>query len=286
MLEVIAGGTTYGYEMARAIPAVTRGSCVLRRGRCTLPCTANVEILLFFIITLLQHQPPAAHLQPRHQASPRAARVGGRILQIRSSGWSRCSRCLDHRGRDRTTDGRLDRRAPRAQRLPPAPAHHLRPARHPARVRRGDHRFRPPRLSVREQEHYGVTPDMITFAKKGVTSGSVPMGGVIVRNGLYQAFMQVPTRGGAVPRLHLLGTPARLHGGLATLNLYREEGLFERAKALEPKFADAAMGLKGLPNVLNVRTVGITAAVDLARSRTPRAGAPMTRWNGRSTRTA
>ena len=49
-----------------------------------------------------------------------------------------------------------------------------------------------------------------------------------------------------------------------TLDLYRQEGLFERAKALEPTWADAAMSLKGLPNVLDVRTVGITAGIDLA----------------------
>src|SRR5262249_23559520 len=47
-------------------------------------------------------------------------------------------------------------------------------------------------------------------------------------------------------------------------DLYREEGLFERAQALEPVLADAAMGLKGLPHILDIRTVGLVAAIDLA----------------------
>ena len=58
--------------------------------------------------------------------------------------------------------------------------------------------------------------------------------------------------------------PLACAAGLATLDLYRDEGLFERAKKLEPLWADAAMGLKGLPNVLDIRTVGLTAGIDLA----------------------
>ncbi len=62
-------------------------------------------------------------------------------------------------------------------------------------------------------ERYGVIPDMITFAK-GVTSGTVPMGGVIVRKGVYDAFMTgAGARDRALPRLHLLRPSARLRGG-------------------------------------------------------------------------
>ena len=113
-------------------------------------------------------------------------------------------------------------------------------------------------------ERYGVIPDMITFAK-GVTSGSAPMGGVVVRNGIYETFMQGPEHvtelfHGYTYSAHPLACAA----ALATLTLYRDEGLFERARKLEPKWADAAMSLKGLPNVLDIRCVGITAAIDLA----------------------
>jgi beta-alanine--pyruvate transaminase len=57
--------------------------------------------------------------------------------------------------------------------------------------------------------------------------------------------------------------PLACAAGLATLDIYRDEKLFERAKALEPKFADAVMTLKGLPNVVDIRTVGLTAGIDL-----------------------
>lgn len=58
--------------------------------------------------------------------------------------------------------------------------------------------------------------------------------------------------------------PLAVAAGLATLDIYRDEKLFERAKAMEPKFADAVMTLKGLPNVVDIRTVGLTAGIDLA----------------------
>ena len=93
-------------------------------------------------------------------------------------------------------------------------------------------------------ERYGVIPDMIVFAK-GITSGSVPMGGVIVREGIYDAFMRGPEH--VIELFHgytYSAHPLACAAGLATLDLYRDENLFARAKALEPIFADAAMTLK------------------------------------------
>jgi len=113
-------------------------------------------------------------------------------------------------------------------------------------------------------ERYGVVPDMITFAK-GITSGSVPMGGVIVRKGIYDAFMRGPMH--VVELFHgytYSAHPLACAAGLATLDLYRDERLFERARKLESAWAEAAMSLKGLPNVLDVRCVGLTAGIDLA----------------------
>ncbi len=115
-------------------------------------------------------------------------------------------------------------------------------------------------------ERYGVIPDMITFAK-GVTSGAVPLGGVIVRKPVHDAFMQGPEH--AIELFHgytYSGHPLACAAGLATLDLYRDENLFERAKALEPKWGEALMSLKGLPNVLDIRCVGLTGAIDLAAS--------------------
>ena len=113
-------------------------------------------------------------------------------------------------------------------------------------------------------ERYGVVPDIITFAK-GVTSGTVPMGGAIVRKPIHDAFMRGPEH--AVELFHgytYSAHPLACAAALATLDLYRDEQLFERAKTLEPVWSDAVMGLKGLPNVLDIRCVGITAGIDLA----------------------
>jgi len=113
-------------------------------------------------------------------------------------------------------------------------------------------------------ERYGVIPDMITFAK-GVTSGTVPMGGVIVRKHIYDAFMNGPDN--AIELFHgytYSGHPLAAAACLATLDVYREEGLFERALKMEPAWADALMTLKGEPNVVDIRTVGMVGAIDLA----------------------
>ena len=112
-------------------------------------------------------------------------------------------------------------------------------------------------------ERYGVIPDMITFAK-GVTSGAVPMGGVMVRQHIYDAFMNGPDH--AIELFHgytYSGHPIAAAAGVATLETYKEEGLFERALKLEDKWADAAMTLKGKPHVADIRTIGLVAAIDL-----------------------
>jgi beta-alanine--pyruvate transaminase len=113
-------------------------------------------------------------------------------------------------------------------------------------------------------ERYGVVPDMITFAK-GITSGSVPMGGVIVRKPIYDAFMKGPEH--VVELFHgytYSAHPLACAAGLATLDLYRQEDLFARARAFEEVWADAIHSMNGLPGVLDVRTVGLTAGIDLA----------------------
>jgi beta-alanine--pyruvate transaminase len=113
-------------------------------------------------------------------------------------------------------------------------------------------------------ERYGVVPDMITFAK-GVNSGTVPMGGVLVRKGIHDAFMK-----GDDPVIELFhgytysGHPLACASALAAQDIYRDEKLFERAKALEPAWADAIHSLKGLPNVLDIRSIGLVGAIDLA----------------------
>ena len=112
-------------------------------------------------------------------------------------------------------------------------------------------------------ERFGVIPDMITFAK-GVTSGTVPMGGVMVRQGIYDAFMNGPDH--AIELFHgytYSGHPIAAAAGVATMDLYRDEKLFENAKKLESVWADAAMSLKGNPLIEDIRTLGLVAAFDM-----------------------
>ena len=91
------------------------------------------------------------------------------------------------------------------------------------------------------------------------------MGGVIVREGLYDAFMQGPEH--MIELFHgytYSAHPLDCAAALATQDIYRDEKLFERAKTLEPVWADAIHSLKGLPNVLDIRTIGLVGAIDLA----------------------
>ena len=113
-------------------------------------------------------------------------------------------------------------------------------------------------------QEFDVVPDMITCAK-GLTNGAVPMGAVIVRKDIYDTFMDGPDT--AIELFHgytYSAHPLACAAGLATLDLYRDEDLFARAKAIEPEWADAVMSLKDKPGVLDIRTVGITGAIDLA----------------------
>jgi beta-alanine--pyruvate transaminase len=111
---------------------------------------------------------------------------------------------------------------------------------------------------------YGVTPDMITFAK-GVTSGTVPMGGVIVARDIYQAFMSGPP--GAIELFHgytYSAHPLACAAGVATLQLYRDEDLFARAARMAPVLEDALHSLKGTRHVIDIRNHGLVGAVELA----------------------
>jgi beta-alanine--pyruvate transaminase len=86
-----------------------------------------------------------------------------------------------------------------------------------------------------------------------------------VRKGIYDAFMRGPEH--VIELFHgytYSAHPLACAAGLATLDLYRAEGLFERARKLEKPWGEAAMGLKGLPNVLDIRPVGLTVGIDLS----------------------
>ncbi|MEX2494502.1 MAG: aspartate aminotransferase family protein [Woeseia sp.] len=110
---------------------------------------------------------------------------------------------------------------------------------------------------------FGVTPDLITLAK-GLTSGTVPMGAVLASGNIYDTFMTGPE--GAIEFFHgytYSGHPLAAAAGCATLDVYREEGLFDRARGLEKEFEDALHSLKDEPHVIDVRNFGLIGAVEL-----------------------
>ena len=117
---------------------------------------------------------------------------------------------------------------------------------------------------------FGVQPDMTTVAK-GITNGAVPMGAVGVRREIYETVVNATT--GGIEFFHgytYSGHPLASAAGLATLKVYREEGLFERAAELAPYWEDAIHSLRGLPNVIDIRNIGLVAGVELE----PRDGKP------------
>ena len=125
-------------------------------------------------------------------------------------------------------------------------------------------------------EYFGVEPDLITCAK-GLTNGTIPMGAVICRKGIYEAFMDyTDALGGTIELFHgytYSGHPVAAAAGLAALDLYRDEGLFERAAELAPYWADAVHGLKGTRHVIDLRNLGLIAGIELE----PRPGKPTER---------
>jgi beta-alanine--pyruvate transaminase len=112
-------------------------------------------------------------------------------------------------------------------------------------------------------ERFGVLPDIMTVAK-GLTNAAVPMGAAVVRKHIYDAFMTGPQD--AIELFHgytYSGHPLACAAGLATLGLYRDEGIFENAERMSAYWEDAVHSLKGAPHVIDLRNIGIVAGVEL-----------------------
>lgn len=119
-------------------------------------------------------------------------------------------------------------------------------------------------------QHFGVTPDLVTVAK-GITSGTVPMGAVFARKGIYEAFMQGPEK--SIELFHgytYSAHPLACAAAIATLDVYQEEGLLTRAAELAGHWQQAVHSLRDCPHVIDIRNIGLIGAIELS----PRAGAP------------
>jgi beta-alanine--pyruvate transaminase len=112
-------------------------------------------------------------------------------------------------------------------------------------------------------ETFGVTPDLMTVAK-GVTNGCVPMGAVFAKNEIHDAFMTGPEH--LIEFFHgytYSSHPLAFAAARATLDTYKDEGLLTRAKELEGYFADALHSLRDMPNVIDVRNIGLVGGIEL-----------------------
>ena len=123
-------------------------------------------------------------------------------------------------------------------------------------------------------DFFGVTPDMIVCAK-ALTNGVVPMGGVLVREPIYEAFMQAAPEG-QIELYHgytYTGHPLACAAAIATLDVFEQDGLVERAASLSKYWEDAVHSLRGLPHVKDIRNLGLVAGIELE----PIAGKPAVR---------
>lgn len=122
-------------------------------------------------------------------------------------------------------------------------------------------------------DYFGVVPDIITVAK-GITNGTVPMGAVLVKQEIHDAFMHGPEQAIEFPHGYTYsGHPLACAAAIATLDVYAEEGLFEHAASLEDYWQEAVHSLRRSPHIIDIRNIGIVAGIELE----PRPGEPTKR---------
>ncbi len=110
---------------------------------------------------------------------------------------------------------------------------------------------------------FGVSPDMIVMAK-GLSNGAAPMGAVAVKQGIHDAFMNGPEH--LIEFFHgytYSSHPLACAAALGTLATYEEEGLLTRAAEMQGYFAEAVHSLRGEPNVIDIRNIGLVGGIEL-----------------------
>jgi len=111
-------------------------------------------------------------------------------------------------------------------------------------------------------DYFDVEPDLMTTAK-GITNGTVPMGAVFSKKFIHDAFMDAPAGIELFHGYTYSGHPLACAASLATLEVFREQGILENAKAMQPYWEDAVHSLRGLPHVIDIRTIGLVAGIEL-----------------------
>jgi len=112
--------------------------------------------------------------------------------------------------------------------------------------------------------YFGVTPDLMTTAK-GITNGVIPMGAVFASRKVHDTLMTGPES--QIELFHgytYSAHPVACAAGLATLGIYQSEGLLTRGASLAEHWQKTMHGLRDLPNVIDIRTIGLVAGIELA----------------------
>ncbi|MGE9756183.1 aspartate aminotransferase family protein [Acinetobacter baumannii] len=115
-------------------------------------------------------------------------------------------------------------------------------------------------------EYFGVTPDILNFAKQ-VTNGAIPLGGVVASHEIYSAFMQQDLPEHAIEFTHgytYSAHPVACAAALAALEILEKKNLLAQSAALAPSFEKMLHGLKGAPHILDIRNCGLIGALQLA----------------------
>jgi beta-alanine--pyruvate transaminase len=118
-------------------------------------------------------------------------------------------------------------------------------------------------------DYFGVEPDLMTTAK-GLTNGVIPMGAVFSKAHIHDAFMNAPAGIELFHGYTYSGHPIACAAALATLDVFKEQGILDHAASIQQYWSDAVHSLKGLPHVIDIRTIGLIAGIELS----PIAGKP------------
>ena len=112
-------------------------------------------------------------------------------------------------------------------------------------------------------QYFDVEPDMITCAK-GLTSGTVPMGAVMVKQKIYDAFQQGDSR--TIDLFHgytYTAHPLAAAAAIASLDVYTSDGLFSNAADLESYWEEAMHSLRGVGSIIDIRNIGLMAGIEM-----------------------
>ncbi|OLD42855.1 MAG: aspartate aminotransferase family protein [Armatimonadetes bacterium 13_1_40CM_3_65_7] len=121
-------------------------------------------------------------------------------------------------------------------------------------------------------DHWGVQPDLVTFAK-GVTSAYLPLGGVMVSRRVHEAIVQAPMSERFMHAATYSGHPTCCAVGLANLDIFEREQLVERGAAMGARLQQKAQSLRPLPIVGDVRGVGLMCGIELVADKATKAPA-------------